>query len=69
MTFTSAHRASGRTGMLGVSLIELMVALTIGLLLTAGALTVYMQSRNTYRTTDTAARMQEHNRPLRVRHH
>lgn len=58
MTFAIAHRAP-RTGMLGVSLIELMVALTIGLLLIAGALTVYMQSRNTYRTTDTAARMQE----------
>jgi type IV pilus assembly protein PilW len=31
----------------------------IGLLLIAGALTVYMQSRNSYRTTDSAARMQE----------
>lgn len=59
MTFATAHRAPGRAGMLGVSLIELMAALTIGLLLIAGALTVYMQSRNTYRTTDTAARMQE----------
>jgi Tfp pilus assembly protein PilW len=45
--------------MLGLSLIELMAALTIGLLLMAGALTVFMQSRNTYRTSDTAARMQE----------
>ena len=43
----------------GVSLIELMVALVIGLLLIAGALTVYMQSRNTYRTVDTVARLQE----------
>lgn len=59
MTFATAHRAPGRAGMLGLSLIELMAALTIGLLLIAGALTVYMQSRNTYRTTDTAARMQE----------
>lgn len=59
MTFAIAHRAPGRGGMLGLSLIELMAALTIGLLLIAGALTVYMQSRNTYRTTDTAARMQE----------
>jgi type IV pilus assembly protein PilW len=59
MTFAHAHRAPGRAGMLGLSLIELMAALTIGLLLIAGALTVYMQSRNTYRTTDTAARIQE----------
>lgn len=43
----------------GLSLIELMVALTIGVLLLAGAITVYMQSRNTYRTNDVASRMQE----------
>lgn len=59
MTFATTHRAPGRAGMLGLSLIELMAALTIGLLLMAGALTVFMQSRNTYRTSDTAARMQE----------
>lgn len=45
--------------LLGVSLIELMVALAIGSLLIIGAVTVYMQSRNTYRTTETAARLQE----------
>jgi type IV pilus assembly protein PilW len=43
----------------GVSLIELMVALVIGSLLIMGAVTVYMQSRNTYRTNETAARLQE----------
>jgi type IV pilus assembly protein PilW len=43
----------------GLSLIELMVALVIGVLLIAGAVTVYMQSRNTYRTNDVASRMQE----------
>ena len=59
MNFAIAKRAPERTRMLGLSLIELMAALTIGLLLIAGAFTVYMQSRNTYRTTDTAARMQE----------
>jgi type IV pilus assembly protein PilW len=59
MTFATTHRTPGRAGMLGLSLIELMAALTIGLLLIAGALTVFMQSRNTYRTSDTAARMQE----------
>jgi type IV pilus assembly protein PilW len=58
MTFVTP-RAPGRAGMLGLSLIELMAALTIGLLLIAGALTVFMQSRNTYRTSDTAARLQE----------
>lgn len=43
----------------GVSLIELLVALTIGSLLIIGAVTVYMQSRTTYRTNETAARLQE----------
>lgn len=43
----------------GVTLIELMVALVIGTLLIAGAVTVYMQSRTTYRTTETVARIQE----------
>jgi hypothetical protein len=59
MNFAIAQRAPQRARMLGMSLIELMTALVIGLLLIAGALTVYMQSRNSYRTTDSAARMQE----------
>jgi type IV pilus assembly protein PilW len=43
----------------GVSLIELLVSLVIGLLLVAGAASVYLQSRDTYRTSETAARLQE----------
>lgn len=43
----------------GLSLIELMVSLVIGLLLVSGAVTVYVQSGNTYRTSDAVARMQE----------
>lgn len=43
----------------GVTLIELLVSLVIGGLLIAGAVTVYMQSRNTYRVSETAARLQE----------
>jgi type IV pilus assembly protein PilW len=43
----------------GLSLIELMVALVIGALLIAGAVTVFLQSRNTYRTSDVVSRMQE----------
>jgi type IV pilus assembly protein PilW len=45
--------------MAGVSLIELMVSLVIGSLLIIGAVTVYMQSRTTYRTNEAAARLQE----------
>lgn len=43
----------------GISLIELMVALVLGLFLIFGAVTVYNQSRNTYRTTESLARLQE----------
>jgi type IV pilus assembly protein PilW len=43
----------------GLSLVELMVALVIGALLIAGAVTVFLQSRNTYRANDTVSRMQE----------
>ena len=43
----------------GVSLIELMVALLIGLFLIFGAVTIYQQSRTTFRTTEAVARLQE----------
>lgn len=46
----------------GLSLIELMVALTIGSLLIIGAVTVYVQSRNTYTVNETMARLQENAR-------
>jgi type IV pilus assembly protein PilW len=52
-----SHRCAARQA--GVTLIELMVALLIGSLLIVGAVTVYMQSRNSFRTSDTAARLQE----------
>lgn len=43
----------------GVSMIELMVALIIGSVLIIGAVSVYVQSRATYRTNEVAARLQE----------
>jgi type IV pilus assembly protein PilW len=46
----------------GLSLIELMVALTIGSLLIIGAVTVYVQSRTTYRINEAVARLQENAR-------
>jgi type IV pilus assembly protein PilW len=52
-----SHRCAARQ--VGVTLVELMVALLIGSLLIVGAVTVYMQSRNSYRTTDSSARLQE----------
>jgi len=43
----------------GLSLVELMVALAIGLFLLAGAVTVFGKTRDLYRTNDAAARLQE----------
>jgi type IV pilus assembly protein PilW len=43
----------------GVSLIELMVAITIGAILIFGATQVYVDSRKTYEISETAARLQE----------
>jgi type IV pilus assembly protein PilW len=46
----------------GLTLIELMVALAIGSLLMIGAVTVFVQSRATFRVSDSVARLQENGR-------
>ena len=46
----------------GLTLIELMVAVTIGLFLMIGAMTVFVQSRTTYRSTEGVSRLQENAR-------
>ena len=46
----------------GVSLIELMVALTIGLVILAGTLAMYMKARDIYSSNDTVSRLQENAR-------
>ena len=43
----------------GMTLIELMVALAIGSFLMLGAMTVFVQSRTTFRVTESLSRMQE----------
>lgn len=43
----------------GLSLVELMVAMSIGLFLLAGAITVFGKTRDLHRTNDAAARLQE----------
>lgn len=43
----------------GLSLVELMVALTIGLFLLAGVVTVFGKTRDLYRVNETTARLQE----------
>ena len=49
-------RASRQSGM---SLIELMVAMILGIFLMLGAVTVFNQSRSTYRAAEGLARLQE----------
>lgn len=46
----------------GVSLIELLVAITIGAVLIFGATQVYVDSRNTYEVNETTSRLQENAR-------
>ncbi|HMB39000.1 MAG TPA: PilW family protein [Wenzhouxiangellaceae bacterium] len=46
----------------GFSLIELMVAITLGLLLTAGMIQLFNSSKVTFRTNDAVARVQENGR-------
>ena len=52
-----ADRTRGRQD--GLSLIELLVALTIGAVLIFGATDVYVNSRNSYGVNENVARMQE----------
>lgn len=53
------HNSLSRRSHSGVTLIELMVSMTIGMFLIGGAVTVYMQSKTSYRTTDNVSRIQE----------
>ena len=46
----------------GMTLIELMVAMTIGLFLTWGAFQVYIQSKSNYRAAEVMTRLQENAR-------
>jgi type IV pilus assembly protein PilW len=46
----------------GMTLIELMVALAIGMFLMIGAMTVFVQSRTTFKVTESLSRLQENAR-------
>ena len=52
-------QAKYRRGELGLSLVELMVALAIGTFLLAGTISVFDKTRDLYRTNEAAARLQE----------
>lgn len=59
---TLSHPSAFAERSAGMTLIELMVALAIGAFLMIGAITVFMQSRATFRLTDQVARLQENGR-------
>ena len=46
----------------GFSLIELMISITIGLILTGGVITLFINNKVTYETTDNLSRLQENAR-------
>ncbi|MGI9329415.1 MAG: PilW family protein, partial [Gammaproteobacteria bacterium] len=49
----------GRSAQGGMTLIEMMVAMLIGSVLIGGAISVYLQSRASFRTADSVSRLQE----------
>jgi type IV pilus assembly protein PilW len=53
---------AARRALAGMTLIELMVALAIGMFLMIGAITVFMQGRTTFRITESVSRLQENAR-------
>jgi type IV pilus assembly protein PilW len=59
MSARRTPRRCGRARELGLSLIELLVALAIGAFLIFGATQVYVDSRNAYGVNETVARLQE----------
>ncbi len=58
----TTHTATAPRLQNGVTLIELMVAMLIGSILLIGAVTVFSDSRRTFRTSDIIARLQENAR-------
>jgi type IV pilus assembly protein PilW len=62
MNVTRSNALPRPTAQSGMTLIELMVALAIGMFLMIGAMTVFMQSRTTFRVTESISRLQENAR-------
>ena len=52
---------------LGLSLIELMVSMSLGLFITAGALKVYASNKDTYMMQETMTELQRNSRYIRQR--
>lgn len=59
---TRNRRMASRSRMAGLSLVELMIALVLGLLVVSGALAIFISNRQTYRATEQLGRVQENSR-------
>ena len=58
------NKMSRKDQQTGFTLVELMIALVVGLILTSGVLQVYLSSKQAYRTNEALARIQEDSRLL-----
>lgn len=56
------RQRTSRKRQLGLTMVEVMVAVAVGLLLTAGAIQIFVSSKQAYRTTDAMSRVQENGR-------
>lgn len=59
MSAMRSRRNAGRSAMAGLSLIELMVAIVLGLLVVGAAIGIFVSNRQTYRATESLGRVQE----------
>lgn len=59
---SGGRRPAWRRRQLGLTLIEMMVAITIGLILLAGVIQIFSSNKQTYRVQDATSRLQENGR-------
>jgi type IV pilus assembly protein PilW len=56
------HATCARRRQRGLSLVELMIAITLGMVAVAGAISIYLANRSSYKLVEGAARVQENAR-------
>lgn len=56
------HAQTARMHQRGLSLVELMIAITLGMVAVAGAISIYLANRSSYKLVEGAARVQENAR-------
>lgn len=58
----AARRIAPRSAMRGLSLVELMISMVLGLLVVGSAVAIFISNRQTYRATEGVGRVQENGR-------